>query len=446
MASDPVLARLRQLHPRLIDLSLDRLQRLLDALDHPERKLPPVIHVAGTNGKGSVCAYMRAMYEAAGKRAHVYTSPHLVRFHERIRLAGTLIDDDYLTECFERAERANAGLAITEFEIVTAAAFLAFAETPADVLILEVGLGGRYDATNVVERPAATAITSVSLDHQNFFGDKLDRIAWEKAGILKPGVLGAIGPQVPDALAMIERCAQEVGAPLQVWGRDFSAELVGGDLESPPPLRGKVRVGGAGLLYRSMSGEQQLPVPALPGAHQVGNSAVAITIAKHLGLADEAIAAGLRQVEWPARLQRLSGPLLDRLPAGSELWLDGGHNPAAGEVLATTIATWEPMPLELIVGMLNTKPPAEFLTPLAALGPRVHAVGIEGEPNGRPASDIAAAASGLGLQVVESGLFTNALDSIAKRAGAPPRVLICGSLYLAGQVLAALVPGVKPPS
>jgi dihydrofolate synthase / folylpolyglutamate synthase len=420
MASDPVLARLRQLHPRLIDLSLDRMWPLLAALGHPDRKLPPVIHVAGTNGKGSVCAYLRAMLEASGKRVHVYTSPHLVRFHERIRLAGKLIEDGYLTQCLERAERANAGKPITEFEIITVAAFLAFAETPADWLILETGLGGTYDSTNVIARPAATAITPISLDHQQYLGETVAEIAVSKAGILKPGVLGAIGPQVPEAMQVIEARAREVGAPLKVWDHDFSAVAHQG-----------------ALLYRS-SGEKRLPMPALPGVHQVSNSATAIAVAEHLGLADAAIAAGLQRVEWPARLQRLMGRLAANLPRGSELWLDGGHNPGAGQVLAETLAGWPAQPLELIVGMLKTKPPLEFLRPLAALKPRVWAVGVAGEPLARPPAEIAAAAAELGLPTVEAVSFAAALDAIAATADAPPRVLICGTLYLAGLVLAGV--------
>jgi dihydrofolate synthase / folylpolyglutamate synthase len=420
MASDPVLARLRQLHPRLIDLSLDRMWPLLAALGHPEQQLPPVIHVAGTNGKGSVCAYLRAMLEASGKRVHVYTSPHLVRFHERVRLAGKLIEDDYLTDCLERAERANAGKPITEFEITTIAAFLAFAETPADWLVLETGLGGLYDSTNVIARPAATAITPISLDHQQYLGETVAEIAVSKAGILKPGVLGAVGPQVPEAMQVIEARAREVGAPLRVWGRDFSAAAAGGT-----------------LVYRS-GAEKRLPLPALPGVHQVSNSATAIAVAEHLGLTDAVIATGLQRVEWPARLQRLTGRLAANLLRGSELWLDGGHNPGAGEVLAQTIAGWPPMPLELIVGMLKTKPPLEFLRPLAALRPRVWAVGVAGEPLARPPAEIAAAAAELNLPTVEAVSFTAALDAIAATADAPPRVLICGTLYLAGLVLAGV--------
>jgi dihydrofolate synthase / folylpolyglutamate synthase len=421
MASDPVLARLRQLHPRLIDLSLDRMWPLLAALGHPEQKLPPVIHVAGTNGKGSVCAYLRAMLEASGKRVHVYTSPHLVRFHERVRLAGKLIEDDYLTDCLERAERANAGKPITEFEITTIAAFLAFAETPADWLILETGLGGLYDSTNVITRPAATAITPISLDHQHYLGETVAEIAVSKAGILKPGVLGVIGPQMPDALAVIEARAREVGAPLAVWERDFFAAAEGDTLR-----------------YRSARGEKRLPPPALVGAHQVSNSATAVAVAEHIGLTDAAIASGLQRVEWPARLQRLRGRLAANLPRGSELWLDGGHNPAAGEMLAATIAGWPAMPLELVVGMLKTKSPVEFMRPLAALKPRVWAVGIAGEPLGRPPAEIAAAAAELQLPTIEAVSFTAALDAIAATADVPPRVLICGSLYLAGLVLAGV--------
>jgi len=404
------------LHPRVIDLSLERLRRLLAALDHPERRLPPVIHVAGTNGKGSVCAYLRAMLEASGQRVHVFTSPHLVHFHERIRLAGALIDDDHLTQCLERCETANAGLPITEFEIVTAAALLAFAEVPADALVLEVGLGGRHDATNVVDRPAATAITPVSLDHQHYLGETIDLIAGEKAGILKPGVVGVVGPQTAEALAVIEARAAAVGAPLLLWGRDFSAE----------------RIGDA-MTYRSAAGPRMLPLPALLGGHQIGNSAIAVAVAEHLRLPAEAIAAGLTRVDWPARLQRLHGHLLDCLSVGSELWVDGGHNPSAGQALASALAAWEARPLELVVGMLNTKAPADFLRPLAPLVRRLQAVTIPDEPNAWPAEVIAAAARSVGLVATEAPTFQAALRAISD----PARVLICGSLHLAGPVLAA---------
>jgi len=420
--SDRVLARLTQLHPKKIDLSLARIQRLLAALGDPQDQLPPAVHVAGTNGKGSTVATLRACLEAGGYRVHAYTSPHLVRFHERIRLAGHLIEEDLLLDLLEECERSNRGAPITFFEITTAAAFLAFARTPADVLLLEVGLGGRLDTTNVIRRPAATAITPVSLDHQAFLGDTLAAIAGEKAGILKPGVPAIIGPQPDDAEAVIERRAAAVEAPLFRWHREWRCETRG-----------------EGMRYDGPRWQLDLPLPSLPGMHQIVNAGTAIACLEQLPglpLPTAAIADGLRQIDWPARLQRLRhGPLVELLPAGWELWLDGGHNPAAGEVIAEVARGWHDRSLDLIVGMLNTKDATGFLAPLAPHTRTLSAVTIPGEENPHPAAEIVASAKSVGMSARESASIEIALRDIVKQAG-PARVLICGSLHFAGVVLA----------
>jgi dihydrofolate synthase / folylpolyglutamate synthase len=423
IATDRVLARLMQLHPKKIDLSLGRVERLLAALGNPEEQLPPVIHVAGTNGKGSTIATLRACLEAAGRRTHVYTSPHLVRFHERIRLAGELIDEDALLDVLEECERANSGAPITFFEVTTAAAFLAFSRTPADVVLLETGLGGRLDATNVVCRPAVVAITPVSLDHQAFLGDTVAAIAGEKAGILKPGIPAVIGPQPADAATVIAAQAAAIGAPLHRWEAEWRCDAAGD-----------------GMRYAGPRWRLDLPLPSLAGAHQIANAGTALACLELSGfeLPPAALAAGLRHIEWPARLQRLShGPLAAMLPQGWELWLDGGHNPAAGLVLADAAAGWRDRPLTLIVGMLNSKDAAGFLAPLAAQARALHAVTIPGEENSYPAPQIAAAAHSVGIPAAESLSVEAALRAIiAGHGDGRGRVLICGSLHLAGVVLA----------
>ena len=420
--SDRVLERLSRLHPKLIDLSLGRIERLLKALGNPQERLPPVIHVAGTNGKGSTIATLRACLEAGGYRVHVYISPHLVRFHERIRLAGKLIEEDVLIVLLEECERANGGTPITYFEITTAAAFVAFARTPADVVLLETGLGGRLDATNVVRHPAVTAITPISLDHQAFLGDTIAQIAGEKAGILKPGAPAVIGPQPEEAEGVIEARAIELGAQLSRWDREW---------RSAPA--------GDGMRFVGERWQLDLPMPSLPGAHQIKNAGVAIACLEHmrdLPVATAAVAAGLRQIEWVARMQRLThGPLVEMMPAGWELWLDGGHNPGAGVVLAEFVSGWHDRPLFLVVGMLNTKDASGFLAPLAPHAESLTAVTILGEQNPLPAEAIAAAARSVGIDAttapsVEGALTGFMLDSPGGR------VLICGSLHFAGTVLA----------
>lgn len=424
--SDAILTRLLQLHPKIIDLSLDRMHRLLALLGHPERKLPPVIHVAGTNGKGSTVAFSRAMIEAAGLKVHCYTSPHLVRFHERIRLAGNLIAEDHLSALLEECEAANGGEPITFFEITTAAAFLAFSRTPAEYLILEVGLGGRLDATNVIANPRATAITSIGLDHQQFLGETIELIAREKAGILKRGVAGIIGRMPPEARDAIEGMADHVRAPLAIAGQDFDCYEQHGRL---------VFQDGEGLL--------DLPLPALKGAHQVNNAGNAIALMRALKdsrIGEEQIAAGLTSATWPARLQRLrDGTLSKLLPPASELWLDGGHNADAGVVLADAFSAMskrDGKPLTLIWGMLNTKDASQFFRPLAKLANHVVTLTIPGEPNAIPAEQLVETVRALGCAASTATSVENAVRQAAKN-GPASRILICGSLYLAGHVLAA---------
>ena len=422
--SEAIIDRLHALHPRLIDLSLGRMRRCLDAIGNPERRLPPVVHVAGTNGKGSTCAFLRAVAEAAGLRVHAYTSPHLVRFHERIRLAGRLVEEGALAAALEEVERANAGAPITVFEITTAVALHLFARVPADLLVLEVGLGGRLDATNVVDRPAATAVASVSMDHMDFLGDTLPAIAAEKAGILKPGVPCATGAQDPAALAVIEARAAELGAPLLARGRDWDV--------AP-------RDGGPGLLYTDARGAVELPPPGLPGPYQADNAGIAVAALRAWGppwLTEAALGDGVARAEWPARLQRLRGRLAARLPEGWELWLDGGHNPGAGLALAAQLAAWaaaDGRPLHLLVGMKRGKGAAGFLRPLLPHAATVHAVAEPGQHLAMPAEEVVAASGGAARP---GGTVAEALAALP-RGGPPARVLVCGSLYLAGEVLKA---------
>ena len=415
--SDRVLARLTALHPKVIDLTLERVERLLAALGNPEARLPPVVHVAGTNGKGSTIAMMRAGLEAAGRRVHVYTSPHLARFHERIRLDGVLIDEDRLLALLERCEAANAGAPITFFEITTAAAFLAFAETPADVLLLEVGLGGRLDATNVIARPRLCVITPVSIDHQQYLGETLPEIAGEKAGILKTGVACVVAAQAPAAREVIEARAAQVIAPLLMEGQDWQVWEEHGRLAF---------LDAAGLL--------DLPRPGLIGAHQVVNAGTALAALRTLGLDEEACAAALARAEWPARLQRLREGPLAAAAGGCELWLDGGHNPAAGAALAEAVSRLSPRPLWLVCGMLRTKDAAGFLAPFAGLAEGLRSVTIPGETATLTAKETAAAALSAGLAAAPAESVAAAAAEIASR-DASARILICGSLYLAGRVL-----------
>lgn len=424
---EAALDRMRQLHPVVIDLSLGRIERLLARLGHPERRLPPTVHVAGTNGKGSTVAFLRAFAEAAGHRTHVYTSPHLVRFNERIRLAGSLIGDDDLADILEEVDRANDGDPITFFEVTTAAAFLAFSRVPADLLILEVGLGGRLDATNVIDAPVVSLLTRISLDHIQFLGPTLTDIAGEKAGIVKAGRPAIAGRQADPVVEQVfaDRAAA-LGAPLSLHGRDWS-----------------VTATDTGLRFQDAVRRLDLPPPALIGAHQIDNAGLAIAATAHLPLVigEQAIRVGLARVEWPARLQRLlRGPLPDLLPPGWDLFLDGGHNDSAGEVLARQLAAWgaDGRPLDMVFGMLGSKRPLDFLRPLAPHVRRLRAVAIPGEANSVTADDAAAFAREAGMQAGSAGDVAGAVADLALlgRDGAPARLLICGSLYLAGTVLA----------
>jgi dihydrofolate synthase/folylpolyglutamate synthase len=401
---EPIVARLHALHPRLIDLSMDRLLILLEKLGHPERQLPPVIHVAGTNGKGSTCAFLRAIAEGAGMRVHVYTSPHLVRLNERFRVAGQLVTDDALSDMFETVERVNDGASITVFEVMTAVAFALFAASPADLCILEVGLGGRGDATNVIT-PASCAITSISMDHRELLGDTLALIAAEKAGIMKPGIPTVTGEQPAEAMAALEKAG-----PVLRRGRDWW-----------------IAPEGAGLRYRDAEGELALPMPGLLGRHQIDNAGIAVAAIRAAGLGITEF-AGLAHASWPARLQRLRGHLAALVP-NRELWLDGGHNPGGGEALAAQLAEWGPT--HLLVGMKQAKDTAEFLRPLLPYAASLWAVQEPGQHSALPVEAIRVASGG----IARPG--PTIIDALRSLDDTPGRVLICGSLYLAGEVLKA---------
>ncbi len=415
--SDVILDRMMSLHPKIIDLTLDRVWRLLGAVDNPQDKLPAVIHLAGTNGKGSTQAMIRAGLEGAGKAVHAYTSPHLARFHERIRLAGELISEDALSEVLDRCYAANNGENITYFEITTVAGLMAFAETPADFTLLETGLGGRLDATNVVEKPALTVITPISIDHTQFLGETLPEIAGEKAGILKRGVPCVVGPQKDEALEVIEARAAKLGCPLFVHGQHwhFWEE------------RGR-------LIFQDENGLLDLPLPALIGPHQIENAGAAIAALRVLGFDEAACEAAMRDVTWPARMQRLrNGPLIDAA-GDAELWLDGGHNPAAGEMLAGVLADLPKRPTHLVCGMLNTKDIAGYLRPLAGVADSLTAVSIPDEPNTLPAETTAEEAAKVGMTARTADSVEAAIAAITQ-TDPQSRILICGSLYLAGAIL-----------
>ena len=412
--TDLVLQRLMSLHPKIIDLTLDRMWRLLDALGNPQRDLAPVIHIAGTNGKGSTQAMIRSGLQADGHRVCAYTSPHLARFHERIRLPDGLISEQALMDTLEECERANGGVPITYFEITTCAALLAFARVDADYTILEVGLGGRLDATNVVDAPRLTVITPVSIDHQQYLGDTLPQIAGEKAGILKPGVPGIIARQQDDAREVIEARAQALGASLSLAGQDWDAYEDQGR-----------------MAYFDEDGLLDLPLPSLIGAHQVQNAGAALASLRALGVSEAGCHAAVTQAQWPARMQRLrSGPLI-AMAGERDLWLDGGHNSAAGLAVAEAIGRLPERPLHLICGMLNTKDVGGFLRPLATKAQHLHAVSIPGEAATLRAEQTAEAAQAVGLTATTAATVADALQVIPANA----RVLICGSLYLAGAVL-----------
>jgi dihydrofolate synthase/folylpolyglutamate synthase len=419
-----ILDRLNALYPKAIDLSLDRVWRLLADLGDPQHRLPPVVHVAGTNGKGSTVAYLRAIAEAAGYRAHVYTSPHLVRFNERIRVAGSLIDDELLTGLLAEVERVNAGRPITFFEVTTAAAFLAFARVEADIVLLEVGLGGRLDATNVIRRPAVCAVAPVSFDHPDFLGDSVAKIAREKAGIFRAGIPAVIGPQPADAAVAIEDCAATVRTPLFRAGHDWRVE----------PRKGGFRYVGRATL--------DLPLPALPGRHQLDNAGLAIAAVEHLpdfAIEPSHIAEGLRRVEWPARLQRLRhGPLVALLSPGGELHLDGGHNESGGAALADWASTRDDgKQLDVVLAMRSTKAADAFLARLAPHVRRLRSLSFPAESGWLPAETVAALARSAGIaEATAAPDVATAIADLTARSPEPARILICGSLYFAGHILA----------
>ncbi|GBR68933.1 bifunctional folylpolyglutamate synthase/dihydrofolate synthase [Gluconobacter kanchanaburiensis] len=412
-----VLARLQDLYPALIDLSLGRLEALLAKLGHPERNLPPVIHVAGTNGKGSTCANLRAIAEAGGLRVHVMSSPHLVSVTERFRLAGRLVDEDVLVTALEKIEKINAGAPITVFEVLTAAGFLLFSQVPADLVVLEVGLGGRLDATNVVPRPAACVITPVSLDHEAFLGGTVAAIAGEKAGIIKQGVPVVSAAQSLEALEVIRRRTAEMEAPLRVIGEDIF-----------------YATGADGLEYRDADGVLSLPLPALKGRHQDGNAVLAVAALRVSGVGLSLPAyQGIAHTFWPARLQKLDGALARLLPAGWELYLDGGHNPDAGQVLGEVLDGWQDGPVHVIAGVKQTKDASGFLKPIVERASSVQAVSERGQHLAMSVEEIIAASGG---RAIAGPTVRDALLRLTAAGGPPARVLICGSLYLAGVVLA----------
>lgn len=430
-ATSPLLERIAALHPKRIDLSLGRLEQLLDRLDHPERRLPPVVHIAGTNGKGSVTAMLRAMLEADGQRAHIYTSPHLVRFNERIRIGGegggTLVSDEVLTEVLERVETANQGDPITFFEITTAAALVLFAENPADVVVLETGLGGRLDATNVVPRPLISVLTTIGIDHVGFLGPTLGEITMEKAGIIKPHVPVVSAPQKDEVASVIERQSGLARARLHLGGMDWTVGQENGR-----------------LVYQDEDGLVDLPLPRLAGRHQAVNAGTAVATARTAGLLRDphSLEAGMTQVDWPGRMQRLTrGRIVEWAPPDADIWLDGGHNADAGEVVAAALADLEDRvsrPLFLIAGMLNTKDPTGYFRHFAGLVRHTFTVGV-------PTSDASIAPAALAEAATEAGLSAEPVTSVKTalrllaenwRYEPPPRIVICGSLYLVGDVLA----------
>lgn len=415
--SDAILARMMALHPKIIDLTLDRVWRLLEALDNPQDRLPPVIHLAGTNGKGSTQAMIRAGLEGMGKSVHAYTSPHLARFHERIRLAGELISETHLMDVLDECYVANGDEDITYFEITTCAALLAFARTPADFTLLEVGLGGRLDATNVLEKPELTVITPISIDHEQFLGNTLAKIAAEKAGIIKRGVPCVVGPQPGAALEVIEDTAERLGAPLVVQGQHWHVY----------EERGR-------LIFQDESGLLDLPKPVLLGSHQIDNAGTALAALRFLGVKEAGCEAAMTRAHWPARMQRLrSGPLVE-IAGDAELWLDGGHNAAAGLALAQVLAGLPNRPTHLVCGMLNTKDVTGYMRPLAEQVESLTAVSIPDEANTLSASDTRTAAESVGMKAGTAESVAQAVEAIIQ-SDPNARILICGSLYLAGNIL-----------
>ncbi len=430
MSAASLIDALSAIHPKGFDLSLGRIRRVLEALGNPQLRIPPVIHVAGTNGKGSTSAFCRAILEAGGKTVHVHTSPHLVNWHERYRLGapggGRLVKDDLLEATIARVAEANGGQPITVFEILTAVMFVLFSEHPADYCIVEVGLGGRFDATNVIEEPLVSVITSIALDHMAQLGDREELIAFEKAGIMKRGRPVVVSPQIDSVNAVLEKTARERGSPAWFAGEQFSFHEQGGR-----------------FVYQDEDGLLDLPLPRLRGVHQFANAATAIAALRFAGidLPDSAFETGMETVRWPGRMERLkAGPLQELAPEGSELWIDGGHNPAAGEVIASELANLEeraPMPVFIITGMLTTKDPAGFFRAFEGLVERVFTVPIHDSEQGFPERELARIAIECGLDAHPCLSVDDALKAIngLLKPDEPCRILICGSLYLVGEVL-----------
>ena len=427
MAIDRILERLLKLHPKLIDLSLSRLKKLLDSLGNPEENLPPIIHVAGTNGKGSTVATLAAIYKSAGYRVHIYTSPHLVRFTERIVVSGSEISKNYLEELLIECEDANNGESITFFEITTAAAMLAFSRNPADLLLLEVGLGGRFDATNVIETPTLSVITPVSMDHQDFLGNTIDEIAFEKAGILKPSVPAIIGPQTNKALNVIKRRALELGSSAYIFGEDWNISTANNQ-----------------LIFEMGSKSSIVPRPNLLGDHQIQNAGCALASIKLLNgqfpVSPQEIDMGLVSINWPARLQKLKeGNLIENLLEDVEIWIDGGHNQDAAKAIASTLRDWRTaspeISIHMVFGALNNRCPQNFLQYFTNVIDTIRAVDIPGETNALSALEIETAARECGLKAYPAKGISPAITDIISNSSGKRRILICGSLYLAGAVL-----------
>ena len=423
---DALLAAAFALHENTMDLGLGRLERLLTRLGNPHLKLPPVFHIAGTNGKGSTAAFLRAGLEASGRRVHAYTSPHLIRFNERIRLAGSIVDDDALIGLISDVLAVNASGRITFFELTTAVALLAFARTPADACVIEVGLGGRLDATNVVV-PVMTGIAQLGLDHQQWLGPTILDIAGEKAGIAKRRVPLVVSKYPRTIAAKVAEVAGVAGAKLIERGPDWDAAVYEGALH-----------------YRDLAGKLSLPLPRLAGAHQLDNAALAVAMLRHqhaVPVADSALRAAMGWAEWPARLQRLdAGPLVGLLPPGSEVWLDGAHNPAAARAVADAFRghNLAERPFYLVFGILAAKDAAGFLKPFAGRATAVYPVPVPGHAHHDPA-DLVRLARETGLPGSAAADVPAALAAIAKSAdrARPPVVLVAGSLYIAGGVLTA---------
>ena len=420
---DRVLHRLSTLHPKLIDLSLTRVQRLLEKLGNPEKHLPPQIHVAGTNGKGSTIAFLRSILEEAGYKIHIYTSPHLVSYCERIRLAGKVITEEAFLELLNFVEKENAGEPITIFEITTVAAFIAFASTPADLILLETGLGGRLDSTNVIKSPTLSVLTPISIDHQTYLGKDLSSIASEKAGIIKPSIPCVVARQPTIAMQPILARSQDLGSPLYIQDEDWFTEVTNEN-----------------LLYKGIKTSLSLPLPNLVGQHQIQNAGLALATIDRLNnfrITKNSLAKGITSASWPARLQRLSaGPLFNEIPKNWELWLDGGHNPSAGRALADFITVnWYDKPLHLIVGMLSSKDCKAYLSPLVNLIKTLHTVTIQTESTSMKSKELAKIGYEIGIDSVASISILSAIKQIKNSFSNHSRIIICGSLYLAGEVL-----------